>query len=273
MNIVSLYDGISCGQLALRQLGIEYTYYASEIDERCIAVTQHYFPNTLQLGDCRLIRSSSLPPINLLMGGSPCQSFSVVGFQKGLEGESGIIEEFFRLKDELQPRYFLLENVPMKPQWREYISNRLGVEPTIINSNLVSAQNRKRLYWTNIPIAPLEDRHIYLKDIIEEKPGGKRYAHYIKESNEPLLYQRPRGNNPGGYKRGKSPTLSISSWQHNNILIYKNHARKLTPEECEKLQTIPVGYTNLFPKTHRYKMIGNAWTVDVIAHILQGISI
>ena len=154
MNVLSLFDGISCGQIALERAGIKVdNYYASEIKDIAIKVTQLHYPNTIQLGDVRNIKAEDLPKIDLLIGGSPCQDFSNANRNKdGLEGEkSGLFYQYLRLLHELKPRYFLLENVAMKKEERKRISDMLGVEPILINSNLVSAQNRKRLYWTNIP--------------------------------------------------------------------------------------------------------------------------
>lgn len=152
-NVLSLFDGLSCGQIALNRVGIEYgNYFASEIDKYAIQVTQTNYPNTIQLGDVTKVKASDLPKIDLLIGGSPCQGFSFAG--KGLNFEdprSKLFFEFVRLKNETQPKYFLLENVVMKKEHEKVISEFLGVEPILINSNLVSAQNRKRLYWTNIP--------------------------------------------------------------------------------------------------------------------------
>ena len=167
MNVLSLFDGMSCGQLALNGAGIHYNnYYASEIDKHAIKVTQTNFPNTIQLGDVTKLSSDSLPKIDLLIGGSPCQSFSVAGDGSGFDGKSKLFFEFVRLKNELNPTYFLLENVKMKKEWQNVISEYLGVEPIEINSNLVSAQYRRRLYWTNIPnIKHPKDKKIKLSDI------------------------------------------------------------------------------------------------------------
>jgi DNA (cytosine-5)-methyltransferase 3A len=152
MNVLSLFDGLSCGQIALNRVGIKYDkYYSSEIDKHAIKVTQHNYPNTIQLGDVTKIKGSDLPKIDLLFGGSPCQSFSSAGTRTGFDGKSGLFWEYVRVLDEVKPTYFLLENVVMKKEWEKIITDVLGVEPIKINSSLVSAQNRVRLYWTNIP--------------------------------------------------------------------------------------------------------------------------
>ena len=194
MNILSLFDGMSCGQIALNKAGIEYeNYFASEIEKAPIQVTQHNFPNTIQLGDCRNVQSNNLPKIDLLIGGSPCQSFSFAGKMKGMstkdeieittleqylklkeegfefEGQSYLFWEFVRLYKELKPKYFLLENVRMKEHWKKVITETLWVEPILIDSKLVSAQDRKRLYWTNIPnIIQPNDKNLALKDVLED---------------------------------------------------------------------------------------------------------
>lgn len=170
MNVLSLFDGISCGQLALKRSGIGYdNYFASEIEKDAIKVTQANFPNTIQLGDVQQVKSEDLPKIDLLIGGSPCQGFSFAG--KGLNFEdprSKLFFEFVRLLRELNPKYFILENVIMKKEYQDIITQYLGVEPVEINSALVSAQNRKRLYWCNFEIPQPEDKNITLKDILEE---------------------------------------------------------------------------------------------------------
>ena len=199
MNILSLFDGMSCGQLALNRANVHYDkYYASEIEKNSIKVTQHNFPNTIQLGDVSKVNGKDLDKIDLIMGGSPCQSFSFAGKMKGMatkdekeilsldsylslkeagfefEGESYLFWEYVRLLKETNPTYFLLENVMMKDYWKKVISDTLGVEPIMINSNLVSAQDRKRLYWTNIPnVGQPDDLGLHLRDIMEESVADK----------------------------------------------------------------------------------------------------
>lgn len=169
MNVLSLFDGISCGQLALQRAGIQYTqYFASEIDKHAITVTQSNFPETIQLGDVQNVKSENLPTIDLLIGGSPCQGFSFAG--KGLnfnDPRSKLFFEFVRLLNELKPKFFILENVIMKKEYQDIISQYLEVEPIEINSSLVSAQNRKRLYWCNFPVEQPNDLNIKLSDILE----------------------------------------------------------------------------------------------------------
>tara|TARA_R110000765_G_scaffold20037_1_gene52222 strand:+ start:4872 stop:6317 length:1446 start_codon:yes stop_codon:yes gene_type:complete len=173
MNVLSLFDGMSCGQIALNKLGIKYNkYFACEIDKYAMQVTQHNYPGTVQLGDVQFVTKETFGThkIDLLIGGSPCQGFSFAGKQLNFEDpRSALFFEFVRLLKELNPKHFLLENVVMKQEYQDVISKYMGCEPVKINSALVSAQTRKRLYWTNIPgIAQPEDKGIILKDIIEK---------------------------------------------------------------------------------------------------------
>lgn len=175
MRVLSLFDGMSCGQQALQRAGIPVTtYYASEIDKHAIQVTMKNYPNTIQLGSVVNVDGYALGPIDLLIGGSPCQSFSFAGKRKGMatkceieiltlehylelkaegyqfEGQSYLFWEYMRLLNEVKPRWFLLENVEMGEKWEKVLSRAIGVNGVHLNSALVSAQNRKRIYWTNI---------------------------------------------------------------------------------------------------------------------------
>ena len=258
MNVLSLFDGISCGQIALNRANIKYdNYFASEINKDAIKVSQTNYPSTIQLGDVSIIKGDDLPKINLLIGGSPCQGFSFAG--KGLNFEdprSKLFFEYVRLLKETNPKYFLLENNRMKKEYQNIISNYLGVEPIKINSSLLSAQNRERLYWTNIPVTIPTDRNIMLKDIVGEYDG---------------IWVYPRGYNKGGVQsyKGKSPTITTSSWEHNFFISKNGEKFPFTVEICEKLQTLPIGYTSVLSKSKAIKHIGNGWTVDVISHILS----
>jgi DNA (cytosine-5)-methyltransferase 3A len=270
---------MSCGQIALNKLGIKYdNYYASEIDEPVMSVTQFNYPNTIQMGSITELQSSQLPKIDLLFGGSPCQSFSNAGNGKGFDGKSGLFYDFVRLLKECKPTYFLLENVKMKKEWQDIISEELGVQPIKINSNLVSAQNRERLYWTNIPVVGLpDDKKIYIEDILDTNFDSK---YWLKERNVELLSKKVSIEgapdiccidvyNKKFKKDRKSPTLTLP--HHNSLrLLQDGKFRKLTPNECERLQTVPVDYTNTgIADIHRYSMLGNGWTVDVIAFIFS----
>lgn len=278
-NVLSLFDGMSCGQIALNKLGIQYDkYFASEIDEPAISVTLHNYPNTIQMGSITELKSSQLPKIDLLFGGSPCQSFSNAGNGKGFDGKSGLFYDYVRLLKECKPTYFLLENVKMKKEWQDIISEELGVQPIKINSNLLSAQNRERLYWTNIPVVGLpDDKQIYIEDILDTNFDNK---YWLKERNSELLSKKISIEgapdiccidvyNKKFKKDRKSPTLTLP--HHNSLrLLQDGKFRKLTPNECERLQTVPVDYTNTgIADIHRYSMLGNGWTVDVIAFIFS----
>ncbi len=310
MNILSLFDGISCGQIALERSGIKVdNYYASEIDEKAIKVTQHNYPNTIQLGSVLEWESWNLPNIDLVIGGSPCTGFSKAG--KGLNFEdpqSKLYFEFVKILNKVKPKYFLLENVKMKKEFSDIISNDLGVNFIEINSSLVSAQNRRRIYWTNIPNITLpEDKHITLDKVLYRLPHGYMKESISLENKYPTLaaqspgtkhkiidnyelseYAMSRVNERKNGKLGlvyswyndkvhvdKTPTLTSNSncWSATGsiIVIDKEQYRTLTPEECEELQTLPKNYTSILNKTARYKAIGNGWTVDVISHIFSGL--
>jgi len=305
MNVLSLFDGMSCGQIALNQLGIKIdNYYAAEIDKYAIQIAKKNFPNTIHLGDVTKINGNDLPKIDLLIGGSPCQGFSFAGKQLNFnDPRSALFFEFVRLLKETQPKYFMLENVKMKKEYQNAISEHLGVEPIMINSSLLSAQNRVRLYWTNIPSIKLpDDRGIVMADILESgiTDREKSYcidANYFRGGNLKSYFERHRrqlifskeglchiedadisGNQ--SIKRvyhadGKSPCLTTMGNGHREPKIFqdKKHFRKLTPLECERLQTVPDGYTEGVSNTQRYKMLGNGWTVDVIAHIFSNINL
>lgn len=278
INVLSLFDGMSCGQIALNKVGIEYgNYFASEIDKYAIQVTQKNYPYTKQLGSVTEVNGINLPKIDLLIGGSPCQSFSNAGNGKGFDGKSGLFYEYVRLLKECKPKYFLLENVKMKKEWQDIISKEIGCEPIKINSNLVSAQNRERLYWTNIPVFKLEDRGIFIDDILDKEFDDK---YWLKERNTELLLKKVDISNAPNiacidvYNKKvkldrKCPTLTLP--HHNSIRLLQNSKiRKLTPTECEKLQNVPLNYTDCnLSDIHRYSMLGNGWTVDVIAHIFS----
>ncbi len=267
MNVLSLFDGMSGGQLALQRANIPYTtYYASEVDKWAIQVTQRNFPNTVQLGDVKNIDGTTLPKIDLLLGGSPCQGFSFAGKQLNFDDpRSALFFEYVRLLEETKPTYFLLENVKMAQRSQDIINALLGVQPIEINSALVSAQSRKRLYWTNIPVTMPDDKHIYLRDIIEsgEVDRDKSYcidANYYK------------GGKPRSYFIDGCRQLVFKRQSHRRAQVYTGEDyRKLTVTEVERLQTVPEAYTAGVSDTQRYKMLGNGWTIDVIAHILKGL--
>jgi len=390
VKVLSLFDGMSCGQIALNKLGIkDYTYYASEIDKYAMQITQKNFPGTIQVGDVTKLKSEDFTNIDLMFAGSPCQGFSFAGKQLAFDDpRSKLFFEFVRLLKEVKPKYFLLENVRMKKEYLDVISEQVGVQPTLINSSLLSAQSRQRYYWTNIPFDKnIEDKEIVLRDILEggfsternkshcldaNYYKGSSVENYKKKSRRQMVFESPKQvgiaadiNGHDILKRvyspeGKSPTLnsmgggnrepkiSVQSYRevrteeakqirkmtrqktgkdhtpyrskrleprtdgkvgtvtpslnndHKISFIEKQsrirnksktvrssgrgsydrhewdsvdelHWRKLTPLECERLQTVPDNYTEGVSNTQRYKMLGNGWTVDVIAHILKSL--
>lgn len=277
MNVLSLFDGISCGQIALNHAGIKYDkYFASEIDKNAIKVTQSNYPDTIQLGSVLDVKSENLPKIDLLIGGSPCQSFSTAGKQEGFNGESGLFYEYLRLFRETNPKYFLLENVSMKKEWEETISNLLNVKPILINSKLVSAQNRKRLYWTNIPnISQVQDKNLFFKDIKDNNTQNYEFwsEDRVKKFNNKEYIRKDT------YKiindNDKVPCLTVSGGHGGSDepkCFFENKIRRFTPLEWERLQTLPDNYTNCdLSNNIRRGAIGNGWTVNVIVHIFKNI--
>lgn len=314
--VLSLFDGMSCGRIALDRAGIKVKkYYASEIDKYAQIVSAANYPDIVRLGDITKWKEWKIEKPDLIMGGSPCQGFSSAG--KGLNFDDPRSILFFTFVDILKhykSNYFLLENVKMKKDYQKVISNCLGVEPIEINSALVSAQNRKRLYWTNIPgVAQPEDKGILLKDIIEgqafvnargafrgrnkENPSDRTPG--IKTEQRLEINKTGKSNTPTSvskdslvtfdnpphhnrfkqtatihYKTEKSNTLlACAGDRTRGIGIHDDNLqwRKLTPLECERLQTVPDNFTAHVSNTQRYKMLGNGWTVDVIAHIFRGL--
>jgi DNA-cytosine methyltransferase len=320
MNVLSLFDGISCCRVALARVGIEVkNYYASEIEKNAMKVSAKNYPDIIQVGS--VVDLKSVPePIDLLVGGSPCQDLSIAKKgRKGLEGDrSGLFWDYVRLWKDLKPKWFILENVASMPKAdRDIITKEMGVEPILINASLVSAQCRKRLFWTNIPNVVLPvDRGILLKDILQ--PDGEvdermvikkelnntaqtgrnetkklgfvgdvdHQARRVYDDNGKLpalnvvcnsmvkvgFIGEGEQNGQGGQAHrvyspdGKTPTLSSSS-----PLVKLGHIRKLTPIECERLQGLPDDYTSGVAMTNRYKCLGNAFNVDVVAHILSNL--
>jgi len=390
-TVLSTFDGMSCFRIVLDQLGIPIKqYFASEIDKYPIQIAQKNYPDTIQLGDVTKVFAKDLPPIDILVGGSPCQGFSFAGDQLAFDDpRSALFFEFVRLLKECKPKHFLLENVRMKKEYLDIITEQLGVEPIFINSSLVSAQNRQRYYWTNIEgVEQPEDRGIVLKDILDHNHGenpvkdterNRRHyrtpdekslcmtatmykgagnngmtlvpdttnlpekadvlkANYYKSSRANFENDKKKGNKFSAtgipqkpiqvgtavdikgfdiIKRvyspeGKSPTLTtmqgghrqpkvvtgawrgrynedgsttqklelrkdektnaLTTVQKDNVLTKDEvYWRKLTPLECERLQTVPDNYTEGVSNTQRYKMLGNGWTIEVIKHIFKSI--
>lgn len=285
-NVLSLFDGISCGQIALQRAGVQYEhYYASEIDEKAITIATKNFPNMTHLGDVTKILGKDLPKIDLLMGGSPCQGFSSAGKTLGFDDDrSKLFFEFIRLMEELQPRYFFLENVVMKQEWLDIISGYMGVEPTFINSRMFSAQDRKRYYWTNIPNWDwiVKESPISFRDIAEERGfcgamRGRRLRDGVRvdyDTSVPLVQHIEC--------RIDEKSNCLTTVSKDNVLVKTNNRvfrsalsevtwRYLTAIECERLQTLPDDYTKGVAKSSRKVALGNGWTVNVVAHFFKGL--
>lgn len=286
MLVVSVFDGYSGAQQALLSLGIHpQAYFASEVDKFAIQVTQKNFPKTIQIGDIKKI-GPELPLLrpDLFIGGSPCQDLSIA--HKGREGlngaSSGLFFEYVRLKGLLHPKYFVLENVAsMKELDKKLISEIMGVEPILIDSSLVSAQSRKRLYWTNIPVEQPEDAGILLRDILI--PHLEDTREYLLSTKE-LAYMDRRvagGRTHWDFKHhhdaanAKSHCLPANLHKgvpYNVIIDQFGQKRKLTPVEAERLQGLTDDYTSGVSKSQRYKMLGNGFNIPTIAHILKGLA-
>lgn len=291
-TILSTFDGMACGALALERAHIPFTaYYASEIDKYAIKIARRIIPYTyIGLGDINGYESwvDFLPHIDILLGGSPCQGFSIAGNQLNFEDHrSKLFFVYAKIVRLFKPKYFLLENVVMKPESVKVITDALGVEPILINSSLVSAQNRERLYWTNIPgVTQPDDKGIILRDILDYPlpPASSTRLDRIRvtgragDINGHDLIKRvydPDGKSPtldtmqGG---NRVPKIDMRPTKDENCdTLVRGDYRTLTIEEMEKLQTLPEGCTHGVSATQRKKMIGNGWTIDVIAHILSNL--
>jgi len=353
MNVLSLFDGMSCGQIAINRIGLKCDrYLASEIDVYSMSVTKENYPDTEHIGSVVDIDTSLLPEIDLLIGGSPCQSFSFAGTRKGMatscsvdilsleqylqlkqegfefEGQSYLFWEYMRILKAVNPTYFLLENVRMSEKWQRVLSRAIGIDPIMIDSCLVSGQSRKRLFWTNIGtqcnnlfgiaepgIGQPEDRGILLRDILqgEEEIADKFYLkeaalkYMSRERNGRVRYEYHKNEVDGkagcltanmwkgvpygvvrldeckrskaiqrSVSRDKSTPIDASYYKGfgmrlgicRQVVAEEGRVRRLTPMECERLQTVPDNYTSGVSDSQRYKMLGNGWTVDVIAYIL-----
>lgn len=266
MNVLSLFDGISAGILALERANIKINnYYSSEIDEYCIKISNNNYKDIIQLGDITSLSVEKLPKIDLLIGGSPCQAFSLAGKRLGFISDNAkLFFEFVRILNKIKPKYFLFENTDMKQEHRDIITNNLGVNPIILNSSKFSAQRRKRLYWTNILFdIPINDHPIKFQDILESGVVDKEKAYCLTAS----------------YSHITANMCDINRYYNKHIHNFvkedkiKYGHRKLSVIECERLQTFPDNYTNMeiVPIKERYRALGNSWTVDTISHILKGI--
>jgi len=326
MNVLSLFDGISCGQVALQRAGFKpKNYFASEIDTNAISVTQRHFPDTCQVGSVTALHDINfdvIGRIDLLMGGSPCQGFSFAGKQLNFnDPRSKLFFDFVKLKNRLNPKYFLLENVSMKREFLDVIDEQLGVKGVLVNSNEFSAQGRKRYYWTNIPFSTntlgcqVLKRSLCVEDILQDNVDD---SYWISKDNAITICENEveKGKLTRGagadqyYIHGNLVTLNdahtqigdmrrvfampcitpnrlkkrqngrrfnppfskfytLTTQDRHGILI-NGGIRKLTPLECERLQTLPDDYTLGLSDAKRYHAIGNGWTVNCITHILRG---
>jgi len=299
MNVLSLFDGMSCGQIALNRIGVKYDkYFASEIKENAIKVTQYNYPNTIQLGSVVNVKAHDLPKIDLLIGGSPCQDLSQANKERtGLDGlKSSLFFEYFRLYEELKPTYFLLENVSMSDEDYMIISEMVGTEPVRINSSLVSGQLRDRFYWTNIgeghydlfgnrkcDIPLPKNKNIQLSDIIENGFVDRQKSRALLESDSrPLrtpvkMFHRyySIGFTTLVFKDQETYIKMVEMYnngKHKDPIFHPDNLRYLHQTELEKLQTVPKGYTGILKRDEAASLLGDGWTVDVIAHIFKYIT-
>lgn len=305
MIVLSLFDGMSCGQIALDQSGFKVEkYFASEIKPHAIKCTQHNFPDTIQIGNvCKVSYkdgilttengSFEVGKIDLLIGGSPCQGFSRAGKELNFKDErSKLFFEYNRILKEVNPTYFLLENVVMKKEYSDVITDMLGVTPIMINSALVSAQERKRLYWTNIQgIKQPEDRNIYLCDVVNFKSETPLKENTIDEIRKytkrdfDVSIDKNGNIRPHRKDKRKSGISEIGTLRNPNcksVTIIKSHAPKtykspfeiyeLNRNECEQLQNVPMNYTIPVSEKQAKDLLGDGWTVEVIKHIFRNIS-
>ena len=287
INVLSLFDGLAGARIALDRLNIPCNYYASEIDKYAIQVSDDNYPDIIRLGDVRELSTLSLPKIDLLIGGSPCTNFSFAGKRAGMttkckeeildlnhylqlkkdnfkfEGQSYLFWEYMRIKHELMERnpdlYFLLENVMMVDKWKQVLSKAISVEPIQINSALVSAQNRKRLYWTNIEgIEQPEDKGITFQQILDSDEARIKKSYALTRTY---------------FKKGGEATRqrNFIKCQRPIAWIDDVNTRWLTPNECERLQTVPLNFTACVSNTQRFMMLGNGWNVDTIVHMFRNI--
>lgn len=293
IQVLSLFDGISCGQIALERIGIKIDkYYASEIKKYAIETTMKNYPNTIQIGDvtkvsykngflCTENGDFEVGEIDLLIGGSPCQNFSIASItQLGLQGEkSKLFYEYLRLLKEINPKYFLLENVKMKKESEKQLNEYMGVNGVYINSNLVSYQNRPRIYWTNIPNVTIpEDRHISFQDYKETNPEICKQYKLNKTKSRERMWNNGKGRknigscaNITNSKKIYCLTRKQDRCPNSGLIEFEDFCRFLTRKEIELAQTLPIGYTNNLSYNQMQDVCGDGWTVDIIAHILKGI--
>lgn len=311
IKVISCFDGISCGMVALERAGINVEQYvAYEIDKYAIEISSKNYPKIKHCGDVTVADFTQYKGFDLLIGGSPCQNFSFAGTMKGMTTKENIeiteLEQYLKLKEkrlefegysylfweyvrslkETKPKYFLLENVKMSEKWKNIITKTLGVEPIMIDSGLLSAQTRERYYWTNIPnVTQPKDKNIYIDDIIQNDiehtflPKTRlEYTNYDRTKVDKKIHKSTAtqiGNSRsfGNSVRSNGKAFTLRKVTPNGIIDENYNIREFTPIEVERLQTLPDNYTLIdgIKKRERYEACGNGWTVDVIAHILKGI--
>ena len=277
MKVLSLFDGISCGMVALERAGIPVErYVAYEIDPYAIKISQKNYPQVEHYGDVTTADFTQFKGFDLVIGGSPCQGFTFAGKQLNFDDpRSKLFFEFVRALEEVKPKYFLYENVKMKTESRDIISKYLGVEPIAINSSLLTAARRDRLYWTNIPnVTQPEDKGLLLKDIVRPEDDDN---HHLSATHHAAFLKSYKWT-PCQLDEKAKPLLASYYKQPPHcpyIPCDKSESgfRMLSPVECERLQTLPDNYTEGISKTQRWKCIGNGWSVDIIAHILRHIPV
>lgn len=291
MKVLSLFDGIACGRVALERAGIPVEeYHAFEIDKYAIQTAKNNYPDIIHHGDVLNSDFSEFKGFDLLIGGSPCQSLSIVQSKtrQSLNGKSKLFFEFVRALKTVKPTYFLFENVAsMNEESKKIITELLGVEPIFIDSAVFSAQSRPRIYWTNIPvdeprlsIIAYKNKNLVLNSVLENNVDEKYFYNckfdFHGENSTVAATLKLNGHDilkrvNSRYK--KCQTLTTCGGGNTQKKVYVDgRCRKLTPVEYERLQTLPDGYTGGVSNTQRYKQCGNGWTVDVIAWILRGLS-
>ena len=287
MKVLSLFDGISCGMVALERAGIPVdAYYASEIDKNAIAISQKNYPNIIRLGDVTKWREWDIPwaEIDLLIGGSPCQGFSFAGKQLNFNDQrSKLFFEFVDILNHIKKHNssvkFLLENVKMKKESEQVITDKLGVTPVLINSSVLSAQSRNRLYWENFSFpTDIQDKEIFWQDVMIE--NAKDVYYLTPKMIDWINKDEKRKSKFKVYTKDTRCKMQMVEASHYKgisnqrcfAILDNGKLRYIHPIECERLQTLPDNYTEGVSNSQRYKAIGNGWTVDVIAHILKALA-
>lgn len=283
MRVLSLFDGISCGRVALERAGIKVEkYYASEIKSSAIKCSQFNYPDIIQIGDVKKINPDDYRDIDLLIGGSPCQDFSPVKWinwqSQGLEGDkSSLFYEYLRILKQVKPKYFLLENVKMKKDCEEQLNQFLGVKGIHINSSLVSYQNRPRIYWTNIPnVSQPKDMNINFQNYKETNPEECRKYKVNRTPSREKMWNNGNGRNQKGACANITNATKVycvtrkqDRFPNSGLIECEDFCRYLTRREIEQAQTLPVGYTDCLTYAQMQDVCGDGWTVDVIAHIFS----